>query len=176
MNVILCGMPGSGKSYLGKRLAENLNRTFIDTDERVVLEHFKITGVHATCRAITLKEGESFFRDLESAVIRELATTAQNSILALGGGALCRPENIPLLKSLGRIIYLKAPSYLLLERLMKKDSLPSYVCREDIEGSFNALIKKRLPLYEQHSDYSVDIDSENVDELLTHLKQRCKEL
>lgn len=169
-------MPASGKSYLGKRLAERMNRLFIDTDERVMLEYFNITNMYKSCREIALKEGEPFFRDLESAVIRELATTTQNSILAVGGGALCRPENILLLKNLGRIIYLKAPTHLLLKRLMKKDPLPSYLCKDDVEGSFNALLKQRLPLYEQHSAYNVDVGLENIDELLTHLTQKCKEL
>jgi shikimate kinase len=165
MNIILCGMPGSGKSYFGALAAQQLNRIFIDTDELVMSAYFKLKHQQLTCREITLKEGEPFFRQLESKVLKELELV-RHSIIALGGGTLCTPENIQVVKNLGRVIYLKVPPKTLLERLTSKKTLPSYLDQADIEGSFNALLKQRLPIFEQNCHHCVDVGSENVLEII----------
>lgn len=165
MNIILCGMPGCGKSYLGKMVASELKQVFVDTDELIMSEYSSRQDTRLTCREISLKEGEPYFRRLEHQVILGLKDI-QNSVIAIGGGALCTPENIPILKELGWMIYLKESPEVLLTRLMRKDPLPSYVDPNDIEGSFNRLLNQRLPLYEQHCHTSVDMDSEDIFEVL----------
>ena len=154
-------MPGSGKSYFGAVAAQKLNRTFVDTDELIMLEYFQVNRVHATCREITLKEGAPFFRDLEKKVIKELENI-DNAIIAIGGSTLCSPENVQILKKLGRIIYLDVHSQVLLKRLIARSTLPSYLDRTDIQGSFESLLKQRIPLYEENCDCRVDVSSGNV--------------
>lgn len=174
MNIILCGIPGSGKSYFGAIAAQTLNRPFIDTDDLVMSEYFKICHLQATCREIVLKEGNFFFCSLENNVLKGLKSI-HNSIIAIGGGALCMPENIPILRNLGWMIYLKASPQVLLKRLMHKNPLPSYIDQTDVEGSFDALLTHRLPLYEQNCHCCVDVNSENVLERISHYacRERC---
>lgn len=171
MNIILCGMPGSGKSHFGKIAARNLNRSFIDTDLLVMAEYEILKHHRATCREITLKEGEPYFRDLENQVLKGLVS-ARGSIIALGGGTLCRPENIQILKEMGCIIYLKASPQALLERLMRKEVLPSYLDSANVEGSFERLLQQRLPLYEQNCEQMIDTESENVLEVITKVAKK----
>ncbi len=161
MNIILCGMPGSGKSYFGAIAAEQLNLPFIDTDLLVVSHYSTSYYKQASCREIRLKEGESFFRHLESQVIKGLQAI-QSSVIAVGGGALCANENVEILKNLGEMIYLKVAPHILLKRLMSRNPLPSYLDPANIEDSFEALLEQRTPLYEQHCHDSVDPHSENI--------------
>ena len=99
-NVVLYGMAGSGKTTVGKTVAEILKREFIDTDEEIL----KKTG--RTPSDIILKDGENVFRDIESEVIKGIAVKT-GAVIATGGGAVLRTENVNALKLNGTLIYLK---------------------------------------------------------------------
>jgi shikimate kinase len=101
MSVVLIGYRGSGKTTVGKRLADRLWQPFVDTDELVVRKAGK------SIREIFEKEGEPAFRDLESTVVRD-ALMLQEHVISLGGGALLREENRAALKASGhKVVYLK---------------------------------------------------------------------
>ena len=174
MNIILCGMPGSGKSLFGQLVATQLNRLFIDTDDLIKEEYFSRNNQRATCREISLNEGDVYFRSLESIILQKLSGT-KNAIIATGGGSLSTPENISVLKELGCLIYLYVPADVILKRLINKESLPSYLNINDIEGSFNTLLRQRLPLYEKHSHYIIDTTTEDVIEMVTQYATLTKE-
>ncbi len=91
INIALIGMPGCGKSTIGKKLAEALGKEFIDSDEEIVNK----TGM--SIPEIFATRGEEYFRDVESQVISELSAK-QGLIIATGGGAVVRSENVDLLK------------------------------------------------------------------------------
>ena len=101
-NVILIGMPGCGKSTLGSRLAEKLNRPFVDLDEEIV----KAAG--KSIPDIFREDGEGAFRDLETSVLRSF-TKQSGLILATGGGAVIRAENRRLFRENGRTLLLTRP-------------------------------------------------------------------
>ena len=109
-NIVLIGMPSCGKTTLGKMLAEGFNKKFIDTDEEII----KKTGI--TIPEIFEKHGEEYFRNLESEVIKELSQN-QSLVIATGGGAILRRENIELLKQNGKIIFIDRPLDLLITTL-----------------------------------------------------------
>jgi shikimate kinase len=165
MNLILCGMPCSGKSHYGKMLAKNLGRNFIDTDELIISTYLSRYKIQATCREIALKEGDPFFRLMEEESIKGLHRI-KNAIIATGGGTLGNFENINSLKSLGYLIYLKTPRSVLLERIKLKNSLPSMFDKDRLEESFDNLLLKRLPIYETHCHYMIDTANEKVLEKL----------
>ena len=99
-NIVLVGMPGCGKSCLGKILAKELNKKFIDTDEEI----YKKSGLSAG--EYIIENGEEAFRKLESEVI-EIAGKETNSVIATGGGSIINPKNQLALRQNGFIIYLE---------------------------------------------------------------------
>lgn len=101
-NVVLVGMPGCGKTTVGKQLAQRLNFDFVDTDEEIVKREGR------SIPAIFEERGEHGFRETESAVIREVSAR-QGAVIATGGGAILRPENVALLKENGRVYFLDRP-------------------------------------------------------------------
>lgn len=166
MNIVLCGMPSSGKSYFGALAARHLHREFIDIDQLLMDEYFKATHRRATCREITLLEGSAYFQSLECAAVKGLKGT-RAAIIATGGNTLNLPENVAMLRDLGWMLYLKVPPDTLLKRLKSKQDVPSYLDAGDIEGSFNALLKRRLPLYEKSCHRCIDVSSEDVMEIIS---------
>ncbi len=99
-NIVLTGMPGSGKTTVGTRLAKALNRPFFDTDAEIV----KQTGMEIP--QIFEQYGEAYFRDVESEVVRRIANQSTGSVIATGGGAILRDENVRALRRTGRIYFL----------------------------------------------------------------------
>lgn len=174
MTIILCGMPASGKSYFGKHAAEQLQLPFIDTDDLILAEYAKLNGTCTTCREIVLKEGEPFFRTLETKVIKEL-DNSDASIIAVGGGALCSPENIAILKNMGWLIYLRVSPEVLRKRILNKEHTPAILDVANIEKSFDELLKQRLSIYEQNCHFSIDVHSEDVLKTIHHYMCRKRD-
>jgi len=114
--VLLCGMMGSGKSSVGRMLAERLGWEFIDTDERV--EAKRGLRIHELFR----QEGEATFRELERGVLESLPS--KRVVVALGGGAVVAAENRGILRSKGILVWLDAEPETLAERISPEDPRP----------------------------------------------------
>ena len=112
MNIILIGFRGTGKTTIGKLLAKQLGKEFIDAD--VYLE--KKEGM--SIKDVFKKGGETLFRDIESKVITELSLL-DNKVIATGGGAVLREENVKNLKRHGIIILLDADANTLHKRIQR---------------------------------------------------------
>lgn len=125
-NLVLIGMPGCGKSTIGKAIAEMLGKEFVDSDEEIV----KKQGI--TIPEIFEKYGEEYFRRLESEVIAELSMK-QSSVIATGGGAILNERNIDLLKENGKVVFIDRP----LEQLVTTDDRPLSSNRELLEKRYN---------------------------------------
>ena len=98
-NIVLIGMPGTGKSLIGKLLAELTGKTLQDTDAKIEEE------AKMTIPEIFEKEGEAGFRDRESAICKKLGKE-RNLIIATGGGAILRPENVDALRQNGTLVHI----------------------------------------------------------------------
>ena len=123
-NIVLVGMPGSGKSTVGKLLAEMLDREFIDTDDEIEKKYGDIPSIFA-------KKGESGFRDIEAEVVKEVSAL-QGKVIATGGGAVLREENVDFLKLNGKIYFLDRP----LEQIAATPDRPLSQNREALEKRY----------------------------------------
>lgn len=141
-SIVLTGMPGSGKSTLGALLAKRLGRTLYDTDAEIVRK----AGMPIT--EIFARYGEQHFRDLESAVIRDLSAQG-GAIVATGGGAVLRRKNVDALKQNGTLVFLDRP----LSDLLPTDDRPL----ADDARKLRALYAARYPVYTAAADVTVPV-------------------
>ena len=138
-NIVLIGMPGSGKSTIAALLAERLHRPLLDSDAQVVETAGRpIPDIFAA-------DGEDAFRALETAALAELGKRS-GAILATGGGSVCRAENYPLLHQNGTIFWLRRDL-----ALLPKDGRPISQ-RSDLAE----LYAQREPLYARFADAVID--------------------
>lgn len=146
-NIVLSGMPGSGKSTVGRIIAGQLGREFIDTDAMIVDREGEITRIFA-------EHGEQYFRDLETAVIRELAPL-NGRVISLGGGAILRQENVDALRHNGAIFFIdRSPEY-----LIPTDDRPL----ADEKEKIMRLYDQRIDRYMETADYIIDGDCDPDD-------------
>ncbi|MBQ4317505.1 MAG: shikimate dehydrogenase [Clostridia bacterium] len=135
-NIILTGMPGSGKSTVGKLI--NLDGyEFIDTESEIEKR------CECTIKELMESKGESFFRDLEAEVIRDVSSK-NSRIISTGGGAVLREENVRRLKRNGRIFFINAD----LSRLRATDSRPL----SNTEDKLKKLYNERINIYKSSAD------------------------
>ena len=111
MNIYLIGFMGSGKSYWAKKLGKQLNREVFDMDN--IIEDLECT----TIDEVFYTKGETYFRQIENKVLKDLTKTNRNYIISCGGGTPCFFNNMQLMNQQGKTFYLKASVPYLLERL-----------------------------------------------------------
>lgn len=136
-NIVLTGMPGSGKSTVGKLLAKRLGRPYLDVDPLITEKTGK------TPAEIISAEGEKTFRDIESEVIRSIALET-GAVIATGGGAVLRSENVDALRMNGKIFFLDRP----VEQLLPTADRPLSSTKEAILQRYN----ERYDIYVSTAD------------------------
>lgn len=141
-NIVLVGMPGCGKSTVGRILAEKTGRELIDLDERLVLREGK------SIPDIFAEGGEKLFRRIESEVVEEV-TKLTGKILATGGGVVTIPQNIPNLRQNGLIFFINRPI-----PQLATDGRPL-----SKSGKLTEMAERRLPLYRGCADYEIPFES-----------------
>lgn len=135
-NIVLIGMPGTGKSLIGKFLAELTGKTLQDTDAKIEEE------AKMTIPEIFEKEGETGFRDRESAICKKLGKE-RNLIIATGGGAILRPENVDALRQNGTLVHIT--------RSIDKLPTRGRPLSKNIE-TLKKMEAQRMPLYKAAAD------------------------
>ncbi len=138
LNITLIGMPGSGKTTLGKKLAKEQNRTFVDLDDEFAKEY----GM-TPAQTITQK-GEDNFRAMETALAKKILPQS-GLVIATGGGIVTRKENWFYLRANSRVVYIERP----LDFLLKQDTSNRPLSQNN---KIEELYKTRVPLYEKICD------------------------
>ena len=156
-NIVLVGMPGCGKSTVGKIVASELGFEFIDTDEAII----KATG--NTPAQIITESGEKSFRDVEASVISDISSK-QGKVIATGGGAVLRKENVDSLKYNGRIYFLDRN----IEDIKPTDDRP---LSKDFE-SLKKLYNERYEIYLSVCDKQIQC----VDEIKANVNAIIKDV
>ena len=148
MRVFLVGPPGAGKSTVGRHLAAHLQATFFDLDE-VIQQR-----AGADIPWIFDVEGESGFRDRESAVVKDFASR-DNVVIATGGGVVLRPENRIVMSNASTVVYLEASLSTLVSRTEGKTKRPLLVGK-DVRKVLQEIMAVREPLYREVADVTVE--------------------
>lgn len=160
-NIYLVGLMGAGKTTVGRILARQLHKTFVDTDREIE----KRTGV--TIPIIFEFEGETGFRSREAAVIEEFVKR-EDVVLATGGGAVMNPENRTRLATNGRVVYLHAQPADLFQRTRRSQNRP-LLQTEDPQAKLVELYLQRDPLYREIADVVVDTGRQSAGKLASQL-------
>lgn len=148
MNIILAGMPASGKTTVGKILAANKNMSLVDTDEIIVSSHGEINNIFK-------ERGEEYFRNLETQAVKT-ASGKKNAVISTGGGCLMRRENAAMLKKGGKIVYLRTGLDALVERTQGDTTRP--LLKGGAKERLKTLMSQRSAVYEREADIIVDTD------------------
>jgi len=169
INIALIGFMGSGKTTVGRLLAIKLGMKFIDLDE-VIKDRL---GMEIT--EIFSNYGESYFRDVESQVVKEVFTGVDNSVIACGGGVVLRDDNVRIINQNSVVVYLRISPYEAYSRLLSCRDRPLLNVSNRLEV-INQLMRVREPLYLRTAHIVVDVDGRTsedvVEEIIRMLSSR----
>jgi shikimate kinase len=162
MNIMLIGYRGTGKTSVGKRLAERLQMPFYDTDDLVEAS----TG--RSIREIVTEDGWACFREQEREIIRKLGIW-QKGVVATGGGAVMDEENVKILKKHGILIWLDADVKTIVERIQndsRSNEQRPFFSGCDLFKETADMLEKRIPVYSRLADFSVNTAGKGIDEIV----------
>ena len=155
MNIVLIGMPASGKTTVAEILGKSLGAEVVDTDALIVERHGAITEIFE-------KHGEEYFRDLESAAVKE-AAKKKKAVISTGGGCPLRKENVLALKECGKIVFLRTSITELIRRTEGDGTRP--LLKGEREERLKSLLTVRTPVYEDAADLTIDTDGRTPEEI-----------
>jgi shikimate kinase len=158
-NIYLIGMMGSGKTTVGKMLAETLNRNFIDIDSLIEI------GSDRTIMEIFEQDGEEVFRELESSILGDVSSDL-NQIIATGGGIVLNRANCDLMHNTGTCILLYCVPDDLVGRLNNSER-PLLESGDSIRISLDDIWESRKELYKNNADFIIDTSGINIADTVT---------
>jgi shikimate kinase len=177
MNIVLFGIKGCGKTTFGKKIATKLKRAFIDTDSLIEDLYHLHRGQKISCRQIFEEIGPKGFRSLEYEVIQSLQDV-QNSVIAVGGGALTLLENVEALEKNSCMIYLIFEKDRLRKRVLSLGDPPIFLDPNDPETSFDRMYEQRDELYRKFRANELDItemkDQDVISSICTIFDKKTK--
>lgn len=172
MKIFLIGLPGSGKSTLGKELARKLELVFIDLDTEIE----KACGKNV--RTIFSEHGEVFFREREAQILKDYSERENGFVMATGGGAPCFHSGIDVMNQAGLTVFLDVPVDVIVQRLNEEEKrnrpLLNISALDTVQSHLESLLKQRREVYQQaRSCVSGDtIEVENIIEANPELVRR----
>jgi len=158
MNIVLIGYRGTGKSTVGKILAERLGRELVSTDAEI------IRRARLPVPDIVQRFGWDHFRDLESEVCRDLAGK-DGLIIDTGGGAILRQQNVDSLKKNGVLIWLTADVRTITERIGGDTQRPSLTGAKSFTEEVKEVLRERQPKYKSAANHIIETDGRSVVEV-----------
>ena len=161
-NIVLIGFMGTGKTTIAIQLANSLNMRYVSTDDLIEKREKR------TINEIFTKEGEDYFRNVESDVVREVSGM-DGLVVDTGGGVVIRDENLSNLKSTGIVICLTADENAIMERTKKYKHRP-LLNVEDPKLKIRSLLAKRAPLYAK-ADHCIDTGKLTVRQVVEKIKE-----
>ena len=159
---------GSGKSTIGKYLAELQNHPFLDTD--LLIEE----KIQQNLKDFMLESGEISFRLLEREILKEVIDSQQKSVVATGGGLPCFEENITLMLENGILIFIDTPEEVLFNRLLNDDSRPliENLNETELKKYISVKLAERRQFYEQASIRITG--NKSINEICAEINEKLK--
>jgi len=153
-HIILIGFKNTGKSAVGRMLAPDIQKKFIDVDERIEAIYAEKTKEKLSCRQIMYKQNEPYFRALESEALND-AIQSESAVISLGGGAPLRIENQTMIKPYV-ILHVTAPRGIVFERIMI-NGRPAFFSHDESPFEFFTRIwEEREKVYQELADVTVN--------------------
>ena len=168
-NIVLIGFMGSGKTTLGLKLSYLLRMPVEDTDKMIERQEGR------SISEIFADDGEAYFRELETEVLRKCGSRKYEYILSVGGGTPVNPVNRPLLHQCGTVVYLRVSPEVVYERLKNDTTRPLLQC-EDPLGRIRELLAVRDKIYTECADIILDANRGYSDELAEELQLQLRKL
>lgn len=160
-NIFLVGLPGSGKSTVGRQLAQRLQTSFIDLDHKIEED----AGL--SVRQIFSQFGEEHFRQLEREALLDVINKFKNTVVATGGGTPCFFDNMKVIKERGLSVFIDVPVSELISRInaTERDKRPKFSNDVDLSTTLKQLQAQRLPFYNE-AHFRWDGVNQTVDDLI----------
>ena len=163
-NIFLIGFMGTGKTTIANGLNSKYGMQIIDMDAQIEKDE------NMTIPDIFASKGETFFRDLETNLIKNIQTM-DNVVISCGGGAVLREENVQEMKKSGKIILLEATPETILERVKNSHNRPLLEGNKNV-GYIRELMGKREEKYKVAADFVVCVDDRAVDDIVEEIYKR----
>lgn len=167
VSVVLVGLPGSGKTTVGRQLARRLKLPFVDSDQTIE------ERLGSSIRDFFAREGEDAFRNLEQDVIDELTLRGGDQVLSTGGGAVLRPLNRQRLHDRGRVVYLRSFPEELFRRLRHDTSRPLLQVADPM-AKLRELFEARDPLYRDTAHFVMETGRPSVSTLVNMITMQLE--
>ena len=164
--IALVGLPGSGKSTVGRQLARRLTMPFVDSD------HVIETRLGCSIREFFEREGEERFRDIETQVIDEL-TSGESCVLSTGGGSVLRPQNRSMLSLRTRVVYLRSRPDEVFRRVKHDRARPLLQVADPMQ-KLRDLYKARDPLYRETAHFVIETGRPSVATLVNMIQMQLE--
>lgn len=166
LSIIFVGLPGSGKTTIGRQLARRLDVPFVDSDH--VIEH----QLGCSIREFFAREGEDIFRDVEQQVLDDLTRTHQG-VIATGGGAVLREANRRHLHARGQVVYLRSTPEDVFRRV-RHDKARPLLQVDDPLARLRSLLEARDPLYRETAHFVIETGRPSVATLVNMITMQLE--
>ena len=162
-NIILTGFMGVGKTSVGTQLAKDLGYTFVDTDKLIEADQNMIIS------AIFAKHGESYFREIEAKIIRDVAAR-ENQVVSTGGGAVIWDMNREAFKKAGFVVCLAARPEVIFDRIKQETHRPLLQTPDPL-AKIKELLDSRAKFYAQ-ADVTIDTSEKSIETIIKEIKEK----
>lgn len=175
MNAVLIGFTSSGKTSAGRLLAERLGFSHVDLDDCISAMHSERTGRHLSVRQVFGALGAEEFEQLEHQALKQLMGRT-HLVLSTGGRAPVYDANRPILRALGKVIYLSTAPEVIFTRMQEAKGLPLYLRDDPTVDNLKRHWRQRDPVYRELSDVVIDntrlSPEQTVDRIVTALERQ----
>jgi shikimate kinase len=164
----IIGFMGTGKSSIGRALANSIRWQFVDTDDLVE----KVSG--KSISQIFSEDGEEVFRDLESEVVKEVCRL-ESAVISFGGGVVLDQSNVETIKENCTVVFLRSSPETLVNRTSSANTRPLlFDNKSNLQDRISVLLAEREALYNDAMDVAIDTDSKRVNQIVSEIKGRLQ--